>query len=336
MRIWHVPIEPLEERYSSQWIDWFAKHQEGVEQDWILPERRLSRTIETGAFLDVHDTSAWKAQQVEMIARRLKNGIIEDGDVLFFHDLWFPGIEALAYIRDGAKQRFKIAGCLHAGLWDREDFLYRQGMMKWGLYFERAMLEIVDHVFVATDFHKQLIRTTHELHIAEQQISVTGFPIYPDDFVVSGHLRNSQLVIFPHRLDAEKGVNEFNVLAEVMAGNGIQFVCTAAVCNTKQEYYNLLSKASVAVSCAYQETWGIAMQEALFSGCIPIVPDRLSYVELYPHLFRYKDADEMASLVILALASPDTFTHAATAIVWNLQQSGKQAIARMTSIMRSL
>ena len=47
---------------------------------------------------------------------------------------------------------------------------------------------------------------------------------------------------------------------------------------------------------ALQETWGIAMIESVLSGCIPIVPDRLSYSELYPALFKYPDVNGVQAI----------------------------------------
>jgi len=57
--------------------------------------------------------------------------------------------------------------------------------------------------------------------------------------------------------------------------------------NDKDFYFRTLSGASVAVSMAQQETAGIAMIESVFAGCVPLVPNRVAYRELYPSLFLY-------------------------------------------------
>jgi len=46
------------------------------------------------------------------------------------------------------------------------------------------------------------------------------------------------------------------------------------------EYANLLWKADYVVSTAQQEFFGVSVCEAIYCGCIPILPDRLNY----PHL----------------------------------------------------
>ena len=49
-----------------------------------------------------------------------------------------------------------------------------------------------------------------------------------------------------------------------------------------EDYYRLLSEADFVVSSARHEFFGISVVEAMFFGCLPIVPDDLSYPELVP------------------------------------------------------
>ena len=60
---------------------------------------------------------------------------------------------------------------------------------------------------------------------------------------------------------------------------------------TRGEYCRLLRKADVVVSSARHEFYGMAMLEAVRAGCRPLVPDRLSYQELFPAQFRYQDEE---------------------------------------------
>ena len=53
----------------------------------------------------------------------------------------------------------------------------------------------------------------------------------------------------------------------------------------------------MAVSTAVNEFFGIAMVEASYAGCMPLVPDRLAYRELYPARFRYPNVDELTSML---------------------------------------
>jgi glycosyltransferase involved in cell wall biosynthesis len=55
----------------------------------------------------------------------------------------------------------------------------------------------------------------------------------------------------------------------------------------REEYIRLLEKCDIVVSTAIHEFFGISVIEAIRAGCFPLVPDRLSYPELYPQKYRY-------------------------------------------------
>jgi glycosyltransferase involved in cell wall biosynthesis len=55
----------------------------------------------------------------------------------------------------------------------------------------------------------------------------------------------------------------------------------------KGEYARLLKLADIIVSTAVHEFFGISVLEGVRAGCIPLVPDRLSYQELFPLQYRY-------------------------------------------------
>lgn len=57
------------------------------------------------------------------------------------------------------------------------------------------------------------------------------------------------------------------------------------------EYWRLLRQADVVVSTARHEFYGMSVLEAVRAGCRPLVPDRLSYRELFPAQFRYQEEE---------------------------------------------
>ena len=53
------------------------------------------------------------------------------------------------------------------------------------------------------------------------------------------------------------------------------------------DYQCLLQQSHVVLTTALHEFQGLAVLEAVASGCIPLVPDRLVYPELFPDAYRY-------------------------------------------------
>lgn len=338
MKIWNVPIESLEERYSADWNRWFPEAfiRHNVEYETIYGDE-LTNKIEQGSFLDVIGTNYFKASQIQKLCKKIYNKEIKDGDVIFFHDLWFPGLESLAYIRDALGLKFKIVGILHAGTWDAEDFLSRKWMDIWAEDLENSWFNIIDCIFVATDFHQHLIVSERRVGC---DIHVTGLPIYP---TCHKEAEKEKIIVFPHRLDPEKQSEEFDKLEKLFCEqypelSDWKFIKTKEVTNTKQEYYDLLNKSTFAISTALQETWGIAMQEALFCNCIPFVPDRLSYSEMYIHEFKYTDIKEVAEKLgrIIKKGQIQVAHSLAELNKEELILKGKQAIPNMIKHIREL
>ncbi|MDH3899509.1 MAG: DUF3524 domain-containing protein [Gammaproteobacteria bacterium] len=58
------------------------------------------------------------------------------------------------------------------------------------------------------------------------------------------------------------------------------------------DYRRLLCESHVVLSTALHEFQGLAVQEAVACGCIPLVPDRLAYPEYFDREFRYPSCPE--------------------------------------------
>ena len=73
------------------------------------------------------------------------------------------------------------------------------------------------------------------------------------------------------------------------------------------EYSTLLHKADIIISTAIHEFFGIAVMEAIYCGCHPLLPNRLSYPELIPETMHkpllhaptlYKDENELFRILL--------------------------------------
>lgn len=307
MRIWLLGIEPLVERYSAQWARWFPEQLRALGHDVrIVNGDRRSQSIGTGEFLDVYDTHIWKATQLAALACELSAGRVLESDVVLLTDAWSPAVTALAYMRDAGPVRFKLAGLLHAGTYDPHDFLARRGLGRWAADVERGWLAALDIVCVATSFHKELLVAARAAD--PRKVRVTGFPLYAGEWCahVVPWSKRERLVVFPHRLAPEKQPWAFDELRHAYVrrygDDGTRWVTTKGTCVTKADYYSLLGHARVAVSAALQETWGIAMLEALSLGCWPVAPARLSYPETLGGVCPlYRDIDEAVEQVRVRL-----------------------------------
>jgi glycosyltransferase involved in cell wall biosynthesis len=292
-----VPIERMEERYSDQWYRWFSQY--APEGSCFVGDTNL-REIKNGEFLDVYETNKYKLNQLLKIIEKIEKGF--EGTIFFF-DLWFPGIQTIAYIRDTLKKKIRIEGMLHAGTWDDNDFLTQSGCKSWAYGFEKSFINLSDTIYVATQYHKNLIED--HLGFVQSDIKVVNFPCYSSIIMRDRHKEN--IVVFPHRLAIEKRPDIFDKVKELFfkkyPNMDVQFIKSKEYCSNKHDYYTLLAKSKVAFSSALQETFGIAMLESVNLGCIPVAPNRLSYRETLKDFKLYQSLDEAVDLIYTGLVN---------------------------------
>jgi glycosyltransferase involved in cell wall biosynthesis len=74
------------------------------------------------------------------------------------------------------------------------------------------------------------------------------------------------------------------------------------------DYVGLLHQADIVVSTAIHEFFGVATVEAIYAGCFPVLPDRLSYPELVPGSHHavclYASFEELVTRLRWALTHP--------------------------------
>jgi hypothetical protein len=296
-----VPIESYERRYSAQWNRWFPAYLEsvGIAFDYLTVDLPQDVRVDDSEVLDPFATHVFKFRQLELIVQRLASGRIGAGDTLLFHTLWFPGIEALQYIRQSQGIDVKIVGVLHAGSYDPRDFRSRLGMDPWASHVETGWLTLVDRVFVASQYHRDLLLSARAMD--PKKVHVTGLPL---DIAEVRGVRSAtpkeDLVAFPHRDVPEKDPGVADRISPLIFPAVI--ARTRLLSADKDGYYDILARCKVCLSNSLQETFGYSMLEAAALRCVPVVPDRLSYREFYPPEFRFGSEEEMVRLVRRALS----------------------------------
>lgn len=320
-----IPIESYEARYTAQWNLWFPRYLDAnhIEYRYYLPTDTPSQ-LDGKAVLDPFVTHLTKFRQLYEIVEATRRGDIRDGDTILIHDLWFPGIEALAYIRTLKCLDVRIVGIIHAGSYDPADFTARTGMTPWAKYAERSWFTLADEVLVATEYHRDLLLGA-DRGLRPDKVTVTGIPLDLNE-VRAGRERIPKVrnrIAFPHRDVPEKDP-DLAIRIERRFPS-LEIVRTRELTSNKKEYYDLLASCQIAVSNSTQETFGYAMAEASALGCIPLVPNRLAYRELYPDEFRFDTETQLMEML-------DRFVHAPidpTPRLSNLWELCTEAIPRI-------
>lgn len=294
MKIIHVPIERIPNRYTADWVNQFETEFKNAEVDFVtVGDKEIP--IETGSVLDAYGTNKFKLEQLIEIINMIKRGEITKNDTIFFADLWFPGLETLFYIRNMTKIEFKIAGVFHAGTWDPFDFTSRNEMRNWGQHLELSWLQGVDTIFVATQWHKDLI-VMNSGDFNNDKIFVTGIPFYSESLKAQYPVtKKEDIIIFPHRMEIEKHPEKFDKLKKKYPQ--WTFIKTLDVCSNRDEYFKLLAKSKVMISFAQQETFGYSTVESMALGNYVIVPNSLSYRETVPEDMRYSWEKEITAML---------------------------------------
>lgn len=298
-KLYIITLEPLEQRYTKQWYKYF-KEEFGKYFDVVyIDGTKTSDKIASGRFLDINKTNIWKADQIKKIAEYFVRGEIKDDDKFFFADAWHYGITAVKYMIQLNGLKCKIFGYFHAGTYDENDFIAQMGLKYWARYNELGWFRALDYSFVATYFHKELILSVFRGYIHKTKIKVVGFPMdwkrEINRLVLDKDMTKEDLIVFPHRINKEKQPEVFDKLAKEMPK--YKFVKTLEVTKNKEEYYNLIKKAKIVFSANLQETYGIGTVEAVMMGALPVVPDRLTYKEMYYPMFRYKTERQMKCMI---------------------------------------
>lgn len=152
------------------------------------------------------------------------------------------------------------------------------------------------------------------------------------------------LVIWNHRWEYDKDPKTFFDVLERLKQRGVLFYLAVMgeqydtvpdafndlekrfdsellVCGYQKQvcdYRKWLSQGHVVVSTAIQENFGISVMEAVAHGCLPLLPDRLSYPELIPKHLKgdviYRDEADLEARLEHILVHPDTCSNTAASL----------------------
>jgi hypothetical protein len=276
-----------------------------------------SQKISVGQVLDAHGRSYFAMSQMMNLVRLMQQGEVRHDDVVYFEDMFQPGIESLPYILDQvpASQRPRIfVRCLAQAI-DPDDFVHVWGMASWMATYEKMVNHFVTGVLA-----------TNEEMVAHMRIAGWTAPIYNisglafgKDEVLEriGGVQNirpfedrPRRVGFAARFDQEKQPGFFMDLIDMvhdqgpvgvefaiysggpLRSNNPDYVTRARDMEaqgrlkifdniSKNDYYNHLNNTRVLFNCALQDWVSNTVSEADTLGCNVLYPAYRSFPETF-------------------------------------------------------
>lgn len=296
---WIVELEPIDTRYTKQWYDEIPKRLEerAIEVGSNINVVTLGTNgvvandkTTSGAFLDFFHTNSYKASQVQRIAKLFQEKYIKSGDKFLVTDGWNFVTTAIRYMAELSDIEVEIHSIWHAGAYDPSDILGMKMGNKWSSNQERAWFYASDFNYYATDFHRQMFLRNLNIPVEDHgRAIVSGQPHEASaDLLLPnfGKARTGKLMVFPHRLNSDKQPEIFRDLMKMLPSDW-DYIITQEHKFSKEEYYEMMSGASIVFSCSLHENLGISQMEGAVCGAIPIMPTRASYKEMYRDEFLY-------------------------------------------------
>ena len=333
-KVWIIPIEPLEERYTEQWYRQIPKAFEYMGFDvTTIDGTTLTDYVKVGAFLDMNSTVAYKNSQMAQVAELFHTGKITDGDIFWVSDMEYWGLESLRLMSQLNKINIKIYAFCHAASWTIEDaFSVASPYQK---YTELGWIAACDKVFVGSQYHKQAIidRRIKPYAAKEDQASlsskiiVSGNPIFSDDYpeIIC---KKKQQVIISNRFDWEKrpnlsldfcyilkkkhpdwsfivttGRKEFRSNKKWLTDYALSLQQDGVISIysglSKAEYHQHLAESKIMLSNSIEESFGYCPVEAMIYGTFPILRNAFSHPELVNNCerFLFDDEDEIVEKI---------------------------------------
>ena len=309
-------LEPYEGRYTLQLQDWTERAYKKRKIDYVVvPGTTIddSKAISVGQVLDAHGRSYFGMSQMMNLVQMMRNGEITNKDIIFFEDMFQPGMESLPYILNQVDEKHRptiYLRCLAQAI-DPDDFVHVWGMSKWMSLYEQLCNEIPNVVILASN----------EEMVAHMRIANWRTPIYNISGLSFGKeevqgrveqkpfIERKQRVVFGARWDQEKQPQFFMDLAQaykekhpetefaICAGGPLrsnnkfyveearhlakQGIITINENLKKNDYYNILADSRVLFNCALQDWTSNTVSEADALGCNVLFPAYRSFPEVF-------------------------------------------------------
>jgi len=317
-KLYYMGLEPYKARYTLQLTYWNTRVFDRRGIDYIVvPGETLdsSKAIVTGQVLDAHGRSYFGMSQMMNLVKLMKEGKITQEDVIYFEDMFQPGIESLPYIMDQIPydMRPKVYVRCLAQTIDPDDFVHVWGMERWMGHYEKMVNEFVDGVLA-----------TNEEMVAHMAIAGWTAPIYNISGLAFGkdevQSRVERIkpfndrrmrVVFSARWDQEKQPDFYLDLIDEWhkqhPSKNVEFViCSGSKLKSnndsymqrtrkmiedrkltlyedleKNQYYEIVNDSRVVFNCALQDWVSNTVSEADALGCNVLYPAYRSFPETF-------------------------------------------------------
>ena len=175
-KLYYMGLEPYKARYTLQLTEWNERvfKRRGIDYV-VVPGETLSndQAIVTGQVLDAHGRSYYGMSQLMNLVKLMKAGEVTNEDVVYFEDMFQPGIESLPYILNQVPTTMRpriFVRCLAQSI-DPDDFVHVWGMSKWMGLYEKMVCELV------RDSNGAVLASNEEM-VMHMKIAGWEVPIY--------------------------------------------------------------------------------------------------------------------------------------------------------------
>jgi hypothetical protein len=234
--------------------------------------------------------------------------ILKDGDTVLFCDFWNPSVTNLYFHIKFTNLNVKLIGWLHGAGFVDGDVVNNFIPEKVLSLVERSWLEMYDQILCASKFFSKNIPQEYK-----NKLFYVGEPFTTDDYIGYRKTINKRYdVVFPFRLDSDKIDSNFlDKFIDLCKDLRILIASPTKVEKDFSMYPHVtiheglsgdahlqdLADSKIVLSTAIQEGWGYAVMKAVTVGCVPVLPNRAVYPELYDEKYLYDSFEDAVNKV---------------------------------------